>query len=197
MAIERMGIPCKRAAVILFFLFLAVMAASVPSLGQVAPRWEFFGGYSYRSFDSQTIGFANRSNLNGWNIEPTFNLTTSWSFAADVSGQYGSQLTVYNFLIGPQYSWRKEKSKFFVHALFGKGQNTVNIKTATRNGFESVGRAVAVGGGYDFDLTPRFTLRVAQADYVNTHTFGVSQNDVRVSTGLIFHLGHIGRRPKL
>jgi hypothetical protein len=197
MAIERVGIPCKRTAVFPFFAFLVVIAASVLSPGQVAPRWEVFGGYSYRSLDSSTLGFANRSNLNGWNAEPSFNLNTSWSLAADVSGQYGSHLTVYNFLIGPQYSWRKEKSKFFVHALFGKAQNTVNIKTSTRNGFESVGRAVAVGGGYDLDLTPRFTFRVVQADYVNTHTFGVSQNDIRISTGLVFHFGQIGRRPKL
>jgi hypothetical protein len=197
MAIERVGVPCKRTAVFFLFVFLVVLAVSGFSLGQVAPRWEVFGGYSYRNLDSPTFGFANRSNLNGWNAEPTFNLNTQWSLTAEVSGQYGNQLTAYNFLIGPQYSWRKEKSKFFVHALFGKAQNTVNIKTATRNGFESVGRAVALGGGYDLDLTPRFTARVAQADYVNTHTFGVSQNDLRISIGLVFHFGQIGRRPKL
>jgi hypothetical protein len=197
MAIERVGIPCKRAVVFLFLVFLVVTTVSAFSLGQVAPRWEVFGGYSYRNIDSPTFGYASRSNLNGWNIEPTFNLSTQWSLLADASGQYGSQLTVYNFLVGPQYSWRKEKSKFFVHGLFGKAQNTVNIKTSTRSGFESVGRAVAVGGGYDLDLTRRFTLRVVQADYVNTHTFGVSQSDLRVSTGLIFHFGQVGRRPKL
>ncbi len=197
MAIERAGIPCKRTAAFLFFVFAVVVAASALSLGQVAPRWEVFGGYSYRNIDSPTIGFASRSNLNGWNAEGTFNLNTQWSLAADVSGHYGSQLTVYNFLIGPQFSWRREKSKFFVHGLFGKAQNTFNIKTSTRNSFESVGRALAVGGGYDLDLTPRFTLRAVQLDYVNTRTFGVTQNDVRVSTGLVFHFGQIGRRPKL
>jgi hypothetical protein len=196
MAIERVGAPCKRTA-ILFFWFLSVVMAPSLSLGQVAPRWEVFGGYSYRRFDSPTVGFTDHSNLNGWNAGATFNLTPQWGIAADISGQYGSKLSAYNFLIGPQYSWRKEKSKFFVHALFGKAQNTVNIKTSTRNGFESVGRAIALGGGYDFDLTPRFTIRAVQAEYVNTHTFGNTQNDVRISTGLVFHIGQIGRRPKL
>jgi hypothetical protein len=197
MAIERVGIPCKKAAVFLFCVFLVVMAGSVLSLGQVAPRWEVFGGYSYRNFDSTTLGFASRSNMNGWNAEPSYNLTTNFSVVADASGQYGSQLTLYNFMIGPQYSWRREKSKFFIHGLFGKAQNTFNLKTSTRNGFESVGRAIAFGGGYDLVLTPRFTWRTVQADYVNAHTFGVSQNDIRVSTGLVFHFGQIGRRPKL
>jgi len=197
MTIESVGVHCKRNAAFLILISLVVLAASSLTAAQVAPRWEIFGGYSYRSFDSTTVGYANRSNLNGFNIEPSFNITTQWSVVADVSGQYGSQLTVYNFMGGPQFYWRKEKSAFFVRALFGKGQNTVNIKTETRNGFESVGFAASAGGGYDRDLTPRFTIRVVQADYVHTHTFDVTQNDFRVSTGLIFHFGQIGHRPKL
>lgn len=172
------------------------MAASSPSVAQISPRWEVFGGYSYRSLDSTTMGFANRSNLNGWNAEGAFNITTVWSVAADVSGHYGSQLTAYTFMIGPQYNWRHQKSKLFAHAFIGKAQTTVDISTSLREGFESVGRAFAAGGGYDLDLTPRFTLR-AQGDYLHTNTFGTSQNDIRVSTGLVFHFGHIGHRPRL
>ena len=199
MAIERAGVAGKTAAVFFFFFFVffVVMAASSLSLGQVAPRWEVFGGYSYRNIDSTTLGFASRSNLNGFDAEGTFNITPRWGATVDVGGQYGSQLTLYNFLIGPQYSLRRDKSKFFVHGLFGKAQNTVNISTATRNGFESVGRTLGAGGGYDIDLTPRFTLRAVQADYLRTQTFGTNQNDLRVSAGLVFHFGHIGRRPKL
>jgi hypothetical protein len=196
MAIERIGILCRGTAAYFFSFLCIATAIASPSAAQIAPRWEVFGGYSYRRFDAPTVGFADRLNLNGWNAEGAFNITTEWSIAADVSGHYGSQLTLYNFMFGPQYSWRKDKSKFFGHVLFGKAQNTVNIVTATRNGFESVGRSVAVGGGYDRDLTPRFTWRI-QADYLNTHTFGNTQNDIRVSTGLVFHFGHIGRRPKL
>jgi Outer membrane protein beta-barrel domain len=196
MAIERVGVPGKRAAVFLFFLSSVVMAASSLSLGQVAPRWEVFGGYAYRSVDSTTFGFVNRSNLNGFDAEGTFNITPRWGVTADVGGQYGSQMTVYNFLIGPQYALRRDKSKFFVHGLFGKAQDRVNITTSISSHFESVGRAIGAGGGYDLDLTPRFTFRV-QADFLRTDTFRTTQNDIRASTGLVFHFGHIGRRPKL
>jgi hypothetical protein len=168
MAIERVGIPGKGAAVFIFLVSSIVMAASSRSLGQVAPRWEVFGGYAYRNVDSTTFGFAKRSTLNGFDAEATFNITPSWGVTADVGGQYGSQMTVYNFLIGPQYAIRWDRSKFFVHGLFGKAQ----------------------------DLTRRFTFRV-QADYLRTDTFGATQGDIRVSTGLVFHFGHIGRRPKL
>jgi hypothetical protein len=196
MAIEPVGVPGKRAAVFIFFVSSLVMMASSLSHGQVAPRWEVFGGYAYRNVDSTTFGFANRSSLNGFDAEGTFNIKPSWGVTADVGGQYGSQLTVYNFLAGPQYAMRRDKSKFFVHGLFGKAQDRVDISTSIRNHFESVGRAIVAGGGYDRDLSPRFTFRV-QADFLRTDTFGTSQNDIRASTGLVFHFGHIGRRPKL
>jgi hypothetical protein len=196
MAIEPLGVPGKRTAVFIFFVSSLVMTASSLSQGQVAPRWEVFGGYAYRSVDSTTFGFANRSSLNGFDAEGTFNIKPSWGVTADVGGQYGSQMTVYNFLAGPQYAMRRDKSKFFVHGLFGKAQDRVDISTSIRNHFESVGRAIVAGGGYDRDLSPRFTFRV-QADFLRTDTFGTSQNDIRASTGLVFHFGHIGRRPKL
>jgi hypothetical protein len=196
MTIARVGLPYKKVAVFSFLVFSAVIAVSSLSVGQVAPRWEFYGGYSYLRFDSPTLGYVNWSNLNGFNGEVTFNITTRFAVVADGSGHYGNQLTVYNYMLGPQYALRRDKSKFFVHGFFGKAQNTVNIATSISNGFESVGRAFAAGGGYDRDLTPRFTFRV-QADYLNTSTFGATQNDIRVSTGVVFHVGHIGRRPKL
>jgi len=196
MAIERVGLLSKRAAVFLFFISSIIMAASSLSVGQVAPRWEVFGGYAYRNVDSTTFGFVNRSNMNGFDANATFNITPTWGVTADVGGQYGSQMTVYNFLAGPQYAMRRDKSMFFVHGLFGKAQDRVNISTSISSHFESVGRAIGAGGGYDLDLTPRFTFRV-QADYLRTNTFGTSQNDIRVSTGLVFHFGHIGRRPRL
>ncbi len=196
MTIEAVGVPGKRTIVFLCLVFSAVMASSSLAGGQVAPRWEVFGGYAYRNVDSTTFGFANRSSLNGFDAEGTFNIKPSWGVTADIGGQYGSQMTVYNFLLGPQYARRRDKSKFFVHGLFGKAQDRVDISTSIRNHFESVGRAIEAGGGYDRDLTPRFTFRI-QADYLDTHTFGVTQNDIRVSTGLVFHFGQIGHRPKL
>lgn len=196
MAIERVGVPGKRLAAFVLLVFSVVIAASSLSQGQVAPRWEVFGGYAYRNVDSTTFGFANRSTLHGFDAEGTFNITPRWGVTADAGGQYGSQMTVYNFLLGPQYALRRDKSKFFVRGLFGKAQNRVNITTSISSHFESVGRTLGGGGGYDLDLTSRFTFRV-QADYLRTSTFGTTQGDIRASTGLVFHFGHIGRRPKL
>ena len=190
-------VPGKRAAIFILSACLLLIVGSSLSVGQVAPRWEAFGGYSYLRADSTTFGFASNANLNGFAGEIAFNIKPRFGVVVDGSGHYGSQLSMYNYMAGPQYAFRKEKSTIFIHALFGKAQNTVNIPTATRNGFTSAGRAFAVGGGYDWDLTPRITLRAVQADYLNTYTFGATQNDIRISTGVVVHFGQIGHRPKL
>jgi hypothetical protein len=196
MAIERVGMLCKRAAIFIFMIVSVVPTLSSLSAGQVAPQWEFFGGYSYVRFDAPPLGYPSWTNLNGFNGEVTYNITHNFGVTADGSGGYGSMITAYNYMIGPQYSLRKDKSMYFAHAFIGKAENTVGITTLIKSGFESVGRAFAFGGGYDRDLTPRFTFRV-MGDYLHTNTFGTTQTDVRVSTGLVFHIGHFGRRPKL
>jgi hypothetical protein len=181
------------------FLLLVIILAPGFAVAQngVAPRWEVFGGYSYLRLDSKSFGFANEANLNGWNAAATFNLKLKWSVTLDLSGQYGSQVRTLNYMIGPQYNWRRDKSKFFVHGLIGKAQDRVDITVGTTTGFQGVGRAFAGGGGYDWYWRPRITFRVVQADYINGNSFGKTQNNIRISTGVVFNFGEIGHHPKL
>ncbi|HLW89664.1 MAG TPA: hypothetical protein VKR57_14305 [Terriglobales bacterium] len=195
MTIERAVIH-KTAFILLLLLVILAPGFATAQTG-VAPRWEVFGGYSYQRVDSTTFGFADNSNLNGWNAAGTFNLKLKWSVSLDLSGHYGSQLRNLTYMIGPQYNWRRDKSKFFVHALFGKAQDRVEISVGPVSGFQGVGRGVAGGGGYDWDYSPRLTFRVIQADYMNSNCFGKTQNDVRISTGVVFHFGQIGHHPRL
>jgi hypothetical protein len=186
-----------RSLVILVLFVSAVFMAPSSASGQVAPRYEVFGGYSYMHFDSPTIGYPNYANLNGFTAEGVFNFKLKWGVVADLSGDYGSQLSSYHYMIGPQYSLRRDKSKFFFHALFGKAQNNVDIVVPPRTETKGVGHSFAGGGGFDWFWKPRITVRVVQADYIYSSTFGASQNDVRVSTGIVVNIGHIGHHPKL
>jgi hypothetical protein len=196
MTIALKRIARRTTVFIVFFLALVILSPGIV-VAQEAPRFDVFGGFSYKRFDSRTIGYPDSSNLYGWNVEGTGQITMKIGVVLDFSGHYGSELSAYNFLIGPQYTWRRDKSRFFVHGLFGKADNRVNIVQPTRNGFASVGRALGGGGGFDWDLSPRITIRVVQADYLNGSTFHTTQGDIRVSTGLVFHFGHMGHRRKL
>ncbi|HXZ33670.1 MAG TPA: hypothetical protein VEH30_15445 [Terriglobales bacterium] len=177
-------------------LFLVLISAS-PLRAQEAARVDAFGGFSYMRFNALTIGYPNDTNLYGFNAEGTFNIKLWLAVTANVSGNYGSQMSSYHFMIGPQYTWRRDTSNIFVHGLFGKAQNNVSIVQPTRSGFESVGRSFGAGFGYDHDWRDRFSIRVLQIDVFHSDTFKKSQNDARVSTGLVFHFGHIGHHRKL
>jgi hypothetical protein len=174
-----------------------ILLHSSSATAQQVSRYEVSGEYAYQRFDGPTIGFGNYPNLNGWKMDGAFNLGQNFSVVADIGGDYGSKLSSYAYMIGPRYSFRKEKSRFFGQFLFGKAQNTVSIPQPTRSGFESVGRVFSGGGGYERDISSRFTFRVIQVDYLRSNTFGTAQNNFRVSTGLVIHLGRTTKRPRL
>ncbi|MBV8050467.1 MAG: hypothetical protein JOZ80_04725 [Acidobacteriaceae bacterium] len=188
-------VPITRLVVALVFLMLLIPVAHLQA--QEASRFDMFGGFSYMRFNALTIGYRNDTNLYGWNFDGTGYIKLSFGITADASGHYGSQLSSYHFLIGPQYTWRRDKSNIYVHGLFGKAQNNVSIAQPTRSGFESVGKSFGGGFGFDYHYSDRFSIRVFQVDFLHSDTFGKGQNDGRVSTGLIYHFGHIGHRRRL
>ncbi len=196
MTIAPAGLARTKPVLVLIFFALILLSASLAS-AQEGSRIDVFGGYSYERFDARPIGYASDINMNGWNAAITGNINLKWAVTLDGSGHYGQELTNYNYLIGPQYSFRRDKSRFFVHGLFGKADNEVNVTAKSLNDFKSVGRSLGGGGGFDYDWSPRFSIRVFQADFMHTDTYSKGQNNIRVSAGLVVHFGHIGHRRKL
>jgi hypothetical protein len=116
---------------------------------------------------------------------------------ADFDGHYGSQnipvfceaipnctaaiprsFTEHNFLFGPRVSVSVAKFRPFVEAQVGAGHvhvNGINSDTSF---------ATAVGGGLDYKLFPLLAWRF-QGDYVHTRFFDTTQNNVRLSTGIV------------
>ena len=106
----------------------------------------------------------------------------------------------HNILFGPQFTLRREKISPFAHFLFGvvhvnqSGTTTIPFPPPlppqpiplTFHFSESTNNlAVAAGGGADFRLSERIAWRV-QADYLVTQISSRTQNDLRLSTGLVF-----------
>jgi hypothetical protein len=166
-------------------LTIIVLAGLGTAHAQAVSRYDVFGGYSYLRFDSRSYGFSDYSNLNGGNLAGAFNITKTFSGVADISATFGHDERVYTFMAGPQASIQKFGGRWFAQALFGKARNAADIPTVA----SSLGRSFAFGGGYDIAYRKRFSIRVFQADYVNTSSYGATQTNVRVSAGLVFHLG--------
>lgn len=117
---------------------------------------------------------------------------------------YAARIRRYDALVGPRVSAGTGKVAVFAHALFGVTRSTV---ASTVSGFGdtidyppgvppypftySVRRtddafATKFGGGLDVRVSDRVTFRAAQVDYVRAHLFSDSENDIAVSTGLVF-----------
>jgi hypothetical protein len=80
-------------------IFLAILLTAPAMLqAQSSPKGQIFGGYSYLRFDSTRIGFADVSNMNGWNFSPAYNFTKHFGIALDASGHYGNHQKIYTFM---------------------------------------------------------------------------------------------------
>ena len=179
-------------AVVFAFLLLATL---VPAYAQDSPRFQLFGGYSFLSFNSQPFGFTDRTSLHGFTLAPSYNLTHEFGITAQLSGQYGSQISVRNLTVGPQVMFTRGNALLFGHLLFGKGRTFVEVG----QGAGDSAKVLELGGGIDLGLSSHFSVRAVQADFVHNSFFNGSQSSVRISTGLVYHLGGIkkGRKPSL
>jgi hypothetical protein len=168
-------------------LFAVAANAQVPTSGNV------FFGYSYVN-TSPFFGWTKRADLNGWEGSLEGKVLPWVGLVADFSGHYGAQITgtcpaqtcpgnvnfnEQNILFGPRVSVSIGKIRPFAQALFGAS----HISSDGAGSDTSV--ATAVGGGLDYKIIRPVAWRF-QGDYVRTRFFGATQNNIRISTGIVF-----------
>jgi hypothetical protein len=151
-------------------LFL-VVALSAHAQG-IGDKVELFGGYSYMRFDGSPS-----TNLNGWELSAQYRVAKWLGGLADLDGTYGSGASVHTFLFGPQVSWPARISPF-AHVLLGGAHFSAS-------GVGDTSFSTAIGVGIDAKLMHEVSWRVIQGDYVTTRFFGSTQNNVRVSSGIV------------
>ena len=172
--------------VLSLILFATLASAQIPS-GNV------FFGYSYYSTDLSSI---NRVNTNGWEASVEGKIIPFLGMVADFDGHYGSQtfgtvcavggicafnasFSENNYLFGPRISVSVAKLRPFAEVLVGAAH--VNVS----NGFGSdTSFADAIGGGVDYKFFHLLAWRL-EGDYVGTRLLGATQNNVRISTGIV------------
>jgi hypothetical protein len=155
-------------------------------LGHESPRVEIFGGYSYARVDTD----FGHLNANGWTASVAGNLNKYFGIVGDVSGHYKTILvsaSSYTFLAGPRVYGRNRFATTFGHALFGATHTSANFLGISLGGTTAF--AAAFGGGVDVNVHRSVAVRAIQADYVLTRFFGSTQNNVRLSVGVVLRLG--------
>jgi len=141
------------------------------------PKVELLGGYSYlRSSDT---------NFNGWKASVVGNVNSWLGLAADFDGHYTGRESEHGITFGPEFSLRKSKKWTPVgYALFGVAFEK-SASGETDHGF-----ATELGGGLDYELGHRWTLRAFDVTASITHVGGETKVCPKVGVGLILNLGH-------
>lgn len=190
------------------------------------PKVEFFMGYTYlRAVPSPAVG--NRMVwLNGGSTSVAFNLNRYLGLVGDFGGFNETRLllttgnppaalgtyqavddgTVFTYLFGPRLSFRNhDRLTPFAQVLFGgiHASEETDCKGCAPSLPPESSFAMTAGGGLDLRLRHHLALRIIQAEYMMTRFENLStgstqaQNDVRLSTGLVFRFGGTPRAPEL
>jgi hypothetical protein len=186
------------ATVILIFLTGSLVCAqsSVPKFqvfGGYTLLHEPTGGLTDLKVDlalhDPTSQFNVTTNFNGWSAEGQYNANRWLGIAADFGGHSGPpfaafsrgvgglpDLSRYALLVGPVATfYSKDKISYFVHALFG--YERAHLSASTLSGYSNPASSIAttyndftlaLGGGVDYKLNRRISIRGGQVEYYRT-----------------------------
>jgi len=177
----------KLSLVSLFLILFAGLA-----LGQIPTSGNVYVGYSYYNADLSSLG---RSSFNGWTASGEGKILPFVGIVADVSEAYGSEnvpilcpgppcpsASIHaheqNFLFGPRISASVGKIRPFAELMIGGAHISAD------GGGSDTSFATAIGGGIDYKIIRPVAWRF-EGDYVQTRFFGTTQNNVRLSTGIV------------
>jgi hypothetical protein len=162
----------RKLSLLAALLFLVSLAVAPRASAQ--DKVELYGGYSY--FHLQNSPGAN--NLNGFIVSGEYKFAPWFGVVGELAGDYGGGSSVTTYLVGPQVSFPARVSPF-AHILIGGAHYG-------QTGFSDNSFATSLGFGIDTKIAPAFKWRIIEGDYVTTRFGGGTQNDARISTGIVF-----------
>ena len=180
----------KAAVLVVALPVFSLLASGQGFLGLKPPEVNIFAGYSLLRYDSVPLGFANKLNLNGGNLELSLpNLYQGWGIVGDFSGHKNSELEMFNYTVGPQYRFELKGVDLFGHFLVGKSRSRLLKVGSSIIEPSSLGLTVAFGGGVDIPIGNHFAFRAVQYDYMINSAFQDHLHDMRFSSGVVISFG--------
>ena len=193
----------KVQAMVCSLTFLSFLAVAVRGQ-ESATKIDLSAAYSYVRANPSVSPTLPSFNMNGGEASVAYNVNSWLGGVFDFAGYRTSRLitmegvdfkgNMWTYLFGPRFSYR-HLGRFtpYAQTLFGVAHATSDTYLeGNQTDF-----AMTVGGGLDFRLSRRFSLRPLQADYLLTHfreadefkfpSSRGTQNNVRLSAGLVFH----------
>ena len=174
------------------FLLASFAAAQIPTSGNI------FVGYSFENTNWSGIDSGlGGPNLNGWGASLEGKVFPHVGIVTDFSSHYGSESFVaetpngpqrinvsgheWEVLFGPRLSIPVGNFTPFAEAMLG----IAHIHNGDQVDHSNTSFATALGGGLDYRLVHFLAVRL-EVDYLHTGFFSTTQNNLRVSPGLVF-----------
>ena len=125
----------------------------------------------------------------------TENVNRWFGGTLDISGHYKSPVLLnvttkqqaHSILYGPRFAHHGRKLSPFAHVLVGLTHVSAEV-TPTGPHISDTSFTAAPGGGLDLHFFSKGSIRLVQAEYFHTNLQGGSQNNLRISAGVVFDL---------
>jgi opacity protein-like surface antigen len=187
-------------------LLVSLTLLPVIAVAQEVPKAELALGYSYLNVHP-TKAQVTSFNMNGGGIGLVYNASSLLGIKFDFMGYTGSNsvsngtnrinagFNMFSYLFGPQLKFRRGKAEYFAEALFGaahsSGGYTLLLSTtpnpATLNNSNN-SFAMEYGGGLDWKLTHRISIRPVEVAYLftrfSTNNISAQQNAFKYFAGI-------------
>jgi hypothetical protein len=141
------------------------------------PKAEIMGGYSYLH--------SSGTNFNGWKATIVGNVNSWLGIAADFDGFYAGRESEHGITFGPHFSLRKNKKWTPIGFVLVGAAFEKSASGETEHGF-----ATEFGGGLDYELSHRWTIRACDVTGSVTHVGEETHISPKIGVGLILNLGH-------
>jgi outer membrane protein OmpA-like peptidoglycan-associated protein/opacity protein-like surface antigen len=160
-----------------------------------ATRFDVSLGYQYIDANSPPGG-CQCFGMNGGYISAGLHLNRWLDIDGQVTGTHasnisilGQDLTLMSYMAGPKVSYRYRRLVPYAQALFGAAHGSDSyFPSGTSYSTTASSFALTGGGGLEYNLSPRFALRVVEAQYLHTslpNGTDNSQNHLMLGAGLV------------
>ena len=168
-------------AILAAFLCALICAASLSA--QEARKYEVSAGYAYMRADTS----AGALSLHGVDFSFVGSVRRWLAIVGDLGGYHAEGFRLGTYMAGPRFTARAgDRASLFGQALFGGAHADDGAR-----GFPAYHDSVswAVGGGLDYRLNPRVSLRLGQAEYLQTRLGNSVQHNLRMGAGIVLCFG--------
>jgi hypothetical protein len=183
-ACERMRAP-KTAPMrgVIVATVLSALVGGVAASAQETRKYELSAEYAYLRAESSAGGLS----LHGVSFSLARNLNKWLAVVGDGGGYHLEGFRLGTVQAGVRFTAQAGRRTYvYSQALLGFAH-----ANAGGRGFPTYHESVAwtAGGGFDYRVSERISLRLVQMEYVQTRLGNQVQHNLRAGTGIVFHFG--------